>query len=173
MRVIDLSATIYAGMPVYPGDPEVKVEVIHTYENNNWELRQLTLGSHTGTHADAFSHMHKGAATIEQMPIERFFGPAQVVSINHPWPHNKGLFFVEEIGMKWFERLQITRPGFVGGNVTEELERVLLGTGIVTYTNLVNLELIPLGTDFMFYGFPLKIKDGDGSPVRAVAVLDS
>ena len=42
---------------------------------------------------------------------------------------------------------------------------------IVTVTDLVNLEKLPLGKQFMFYGLPLKIKDGDGSPIRAVAVL--
>ncbi|WP_254611184.1 cyclase family protein [Paenibacillus sp. JMULE4] len=60
MRVIDLSETIMDGMTVYPGDPEVKVEVVHTREEHTWELRQLTLGTHTGTHVDAFSHMHQG-----------------------------------------------------------------------------------------------------------------
>jgi kynurenine formamidase len=43
--------------------------------------------------------------------------------------------------------------------------------GIVHYENLANLgELV--GERFTFVGFPLRIRDGTGSPVRAVALLD-
>ena len=64
------------------------------------------------------------------------------------------------------------KPGFVGGNITVDLERALLSNEIITYTNLVNLELLPKDKTFMFYGLPLKIKDGDGSPVRAIAIIE-
>jgi kynurenine formamidase len=43
--------------------------------------------------------------------------------------------------------------------------------GIVHYENLANLgELV--GKRFTFIGFPLRIRGGTGSPVRAVALLD-
>jgi len=53
------------------------------------------------------------------------------------------------------------------------LERALLGNNIITYTGLVNLELIPKVRTFIFYGLPLKIKGGDGSPVRAIAIIEN
>lgn len=174
MRVIDLSLPIADGMPVYPGDPEVKVKVAHTYESNNWELRQLSMSSHTGTHVDAPSHMHPGAATLDELPLERFFGVSRVVRIDDPtWTEGRGLFFAESVGLECLERLAALRPPFVGGELSEELERALLRIGIVTYTGLQGLDRIPVGTDFMFYGFPLRIVCGDGSPVRAVAVVES
>lgn len=173
MKTIDLSMPLYTGMEVFPGDPEVKIDIIHTYGNNGWELRRLNFGSHTGTHVDAFSHMHQGKATIDEISLERFFGKAQVVKRIEEWPNEIGLFFTEEIGVEYLDKLLNVRPGFVGGEITEELERQLLKHEIITYTNLVNLELIPSNTDFTFYGFPLKIQGGDGSPVRAVAVLES
>ena len=37
--------------------------------------------------------------------------------------------------------------------------------------NLCNLDKL-IGKRFMFFGFPLKIRGGSGSPIRAVAVLD-
>jgi kynurenine formamidase len=43
--------------------------------------------------------------------------------------------------------------------------------GITHYENLANLERID-GRRFQFIGFPLRIRGGTGSPVRAVAVLD-
>lgn len=173
MRVIDLTLPIADGMPVYPGDPEVKVKIDHTYESHTWELRQLSLGSHTGTHVDAPSHMHPGAATLSELPLERFFGVSRVVRMEDPvWPEGRGLFFAETVGIECLDRLTALRPRFVGGELSEDLERALLGVGLVTYTGLQNLERLPVGTDFMFYGFPLRIESGDGSPVRAVAVLE-
>lgn len=172
MKVIDLSLSLYTNMEVFPGDPEVKIEVIHTHEKNSWELRKTSMGSHTGTHVDAFSHMHKNRETLDQIPIERFFGKAQVVGLFDSWPKNMGLFFIEEMGLEELNRIIDSNPGFVGGNITEELERGLLGNNIITYTGLINLELIPKGKAFMFYGLPLRIRDGDGSPVRAIAIIE-
>lgn len=173
MKVIDLSISLYTGMDVFPGDPEVKVDVVHTYERDTWELRSLSMGSHTGTHVDAYSHMHKGKDTLDKIPIQRFFGKAQVVESSEDWPKEVGLFFIEEMGIKELNRIINANPGFVGGNITEDLERALLGKEIITYTRLINLVLIPKGKIFMFYGLPLKIKSGDGSPVRAIAIIES
>jgi kynurenine formamidase len=42
--------------------------------------------------------------------------------------------------------------------------------GLTHYENLANLDLL-VGRRFMFFGFPLRIRGGTGSPVRAVARL--
>lgn len=42
---------------------------------------------------------------------------------------------------------------------------------ITHYENLANLGML-VGRRFTFVGFPLRIRDGTGSPVRAVAVVD-
>lgn len=172
MKVIDLSAPLYTDMDVFPGDPEVRIEVVHTYKENTWELRHLNMGSHTGTHVDAYSHMHEGKETLDEIPIERFFGKAQVVELCQDLPRELGLFFIEEVGIEEINKIIDLNPGFVGGNITEALERALLGKGIITYTRLINLELIPKGKTFMFYGLPLRIKSSDGSPVRAIAIIE-
>jgi kynurenine formamidase len=44
-------------------------------------------------------------------------------------------------------------------------------TGITHFENLANLDRV-VGRRFTFVGFPLRIRAGTGSPVRAVAVLD-
>lgn len=46
----------------------------------------------------------------------------------------------------------------------------LLGKGLIIIENLTNLNLLK-GLNFLFAAFPLKIKNGDGSPVRAVAII--
>jgi kynurenine formamidase len=42
--------------------------------------------------------------------------------------------------------------------------------GITHDENLANLDQV-VGTRFMFAGFPLKVRNGTGSPVRAVAII--
>ena len=43
-------------------------------------------------------------------------------------------------------------------------------TGITHFENLASLDRV-VGRRFTFIGFPLRIRAGTGSPVRAVAVL--
>lgn len=49
------------------------------------------------------------------------------------------------------------------------VHNILLGAGMVIIENLTNLQTLP-DSGFTFYALPLNIKNGDGSPVRAVAV---
>ncbi|QDI90670.1 cyclase family protein [Salicibibacter halophilus] len=171
MEVIDLTKTIFDGMPVYSGDPEVKIDVATTVKKDGHEVRSLRLGSHTGTHVDAFSHMHEGMASLDDIPLTQFYGRAVRVTPKMDFPAHTGLFFGEDVGEDVLEKIIAASPPFVGGSLSEELESGLLAHKIVTYTDLVKLDLIPSGEVFTFFGLPLKIENGDGSPVRAIAVL--
>ena len=44
--------------------------------------------------------------------------------------------------------------------------------GITNTENLCNLHLL-VGKRFLYFGLPLRIRDGSGSPIRAVALLDT
>jgi len=48
--------------------------------------------------------------------------------------------------------------------------RILLGNDMIIIENLCNLEML-IGEEFLFSCLPLKIKDSDGSPVRAVGII--
>ncbi|EPY33408.1 cyclase [Strigomonas culicis] len=169
--MIDLSLPLEDGMPVYEGDPKVRISKVCTRETDGWEVRELALGSHTGTHVDAPVHMHEGGATLDEIPLSRFCGPAVVVaSGDDAFPERIGLLFDETVPASVVPKIVTALPLFVGGDLEEETERALLAQGIITYTDLVNVGQLK-GKQFTFYGFPLRIKNGDGSPVRAVAIL--
>ncbi|EEG76385.1 cyclase family protein [Dethiobacter alkaliphilus] len=51
------------------------------------------------------------------------------------------------------------------------VHKTFLAKDTLIIENLTNLELL-VGRQFNFYCFPLKISTADGSPVRAVAILD-
>ena len=172
MKIIDLSQQLDNNMEVYPGDPKVKIEVANKFQEDNYLVRKIQLGSHTGTHVDAFSHMDPAGKNLDQIPLTRFCGEAYIVDKQEEFPINKGLLFKEKIGIASLDKIIAANPNFVGGSISEELERELLKNEIITFTGLVNLELLPSNEGFMFYGLPLKITDGDGSPIRAIAVLE-
>ncbi|NLE19337.1 MAG: cyclase family protein [Clostridiales bacterium] len=48
----------------------------------------------------------------------------------------------------------------------------LLGKGIIIVEGLTNLEALPVDKPFHFFSMPLKLQGRDGSPVRAIAILD-
>ena len=52
------------------------------------------------------------------------------------------------------------------------VHRTLFAAGLLIIENLAGLEAL-IGREFIFSCLPLKIADADGSPVRAVAILDS
>ena len=176
MKIIDLSQSLSDGMDVYPGDPEVHIKQIHSLDKEGWRLRYLQFSSHIGTHADAFAHMDETGQTIDNVPIERYIGETRVVALGQSFPQNIGLAFKEgKLALSLFEKIQSALPLFVVvGNKAEldvELERKLLQSGILTITDLINMDALPTDKSFTFYGVPLKIKDGDGSPIRAFAIV--
>ncbi len=50
------------------------------------------------------------------------------------------------------------------------VHKIILGSGMYVIENLTNLHLLP-AQSFTLAAFPLRISRGDGSPVRAVAIL--
>lgn len=51
------------------------------------------------------------------------------------------------------------------------IHRIFFGRGLIVVENLANLGALPDG-EFLFSALPLRIAAGDGSPVRAVALVE-
>ena len=68
----------------------------------------------------------------------------------------------------------IDTPAVADPNNIEEIthiHQILLSADIVIVEGLTNMEAIQ-NSSVLFMALPLKIKDGDGSPVRAIAIED-
>ncbi|MFE6922177.1 cyclase family protein [Nocardia sp. NPDC057663] len=79
MRLIDLTLPIHTGMPVFPGDPEVLLEPALRVSTDGVNVLRVHLGSQSGTHVDAPAHLDDSLPTLDELPLERFIGPAQIV----------------------------------------------------------------------------------------------
>ncbi len=174
MKIIDLTMPLYTGMPVYPGDPEVSIELVQTHAKEGWDMRRIQINSHDGTHVNAPIHMVPGGKTLDDMPLSAFCGPARIYNSQTPMTNETGVIFRDQnIDTGIAEQIKKARPRFVGlSSAFEwdvEIEKDLLKEDIVLFERIANTD--QLSGEFEFYGLPLKIKDGDGSPVRAFAVI--
>ena len=81
MTWFDLSVPLRTGMPVYPGDPEVRIASALTVEADGANVLSLGLASHSGTHADAPLHVGDGWAALDELPLSLFGGVAEIVDV--------------------------------------------------------------------------------------------
>ena len=80
---IDATATLDpATTPVYEGDAPMRFDFLHDMrKGDGFTLSVYSMGAHSGTHVDAPMHFVLGGATIEQLPLDPFIGPARVIDI--------------------------------------------------------------------------------------------
>lgn len=82
MKLVDLSHPLRHGQPGFPGDPHLEIAPHCTIDGPaRCNVSNIRLGSHQGTHLDALSHFLPGGRTLDQMPLDWFFGPAFVAHI--------------------------------------------------------------------------------------------
>ena len=85
MDWIDISTPIECGMLVWPGDEGVRVEQVMAMERGDaYNLTNLAMSVHTGTHMDAPRHFLAGGPGMETMPPGLMSGPARVVAVDDP-----------------------------------------------------------------------------------------
>ena len=166
---------MYTGMPVYPGDMEASVELVQTISQDDWNMRRIQINSHDGTHVNAPIHAVADGKNLDDYSLEAFCGHAVIYDPVVGIVADKGIIFRDRnIDLALAEEIQKVRPRFVGLSSAFEcdvdIERTILKDGIILFERLCNLNQLP--NEFIFYGMPLKIKDGDGSPVRAFAVIE-
>ena len=80
MRTYDISLTISADLPVWPGDPAVELERVAKMEDGSrYNLTHLKMSAHVGTHVDAPFHFLGGdSLTIDKLPLNQLTGRAYV-----------------------------------------------------------------------------------------------
>jgi len=83
MKIIDLSHTIQADMPVFPGAAPPLLEKVGDIATHGFAETMLQMLSHTGTHVDAPSHMLPRGKYLDDFPIEQFFGLALIIDYPH------------------------------------------------------------------------------------------
>lgn len=108
MRILDVTHRLSPALPTYPGNAPFVLEPVERLANgDSANVSLLHLGTHAGTHVDAPRHFFDQGKGVDQLPLERLIGPAQVVHI----PVRRGL-----------------RPDDVAGLVAHGVRRLLIRT---------------------------------------------
>ena len=203
MRIHDITMPLSAELPVYPGDPPVEVAPCLSIACGDLaNVSRVTLCSHSGTHIDPPRHFSDAGSSVDQIPLERLLGRAQVVEIR-----GVGMIGREELSrfhLKGIERLLLKTDNSqlwgksefqqdftalaldgarfllesgvklvgidylsvesVEGN--GEVHRMLLDNDVLILEGINLAEVSP--GEYELICLPLKIKNGDGAPVRAL-----
>lgn len=118
MPIYDISVPISDKLVTWPGDPGIQIErSLDLACGDNATVSLLHLGSHTGTHVDAFSHFKPQGQTLDQWDLSVCLGPARVVEMADPacitvaelerydWQGvTRVLFKTQNSSQPWFER---------------------------------------------------------------------
>jgi kynurenine formamidase len=227
-RLVDLSQEIYQGMGVYPGHLKTVIwehasheETAKLFEGGfSFCSSGIMMCDHGPTHVDALAHLdpREGAATIDEMPLDTFFGPALCLDVSHVRPpdyvtagdledalgasgqelrqgdalllrtgdferhagtpsYTREYTGLDDGAAGWLKERGVKIFGVDSPSPDNPISRtypvhmMCRESGITHYENLANLDAVT-GRRFTFMGFPLRIRQGTGSPVRAVALLE-
>lgn len=208
MKLIDLSHPMEHGQQTFPFDPKLSIVPHGNTSTLKYNITQISMSSHQGTHLDAMYHFIDDGKTLDQMPLDWFYGETHLLRIPKAakelidvddfasfehllkpgakiiyetgWFRNFGAgnFFTEfpsltQDAAKFLASKKIRMLGMDTPTPSYdwyEVHHILLGEEIVVVETLNNLDALP--DSFVFMGFPLNIKGRDGSPIRAVAMVN-
>jgi arylformamidase len=80
-KFIDVTVPLSADLPTFPGDPPFKRDATHRLGADPYNVSQMTLGTHAGTHVDAPFHFIEGGATIDELALDILIGKVRVVDL--------------------------------------------------------------------------------------------
>lgn len=84
MKVIDLSCPLDRDHRTaqYPTiGHRIQYHDLYTVPRDGRRVTEFTLTTHTNSHVDAPSHIFADGKTLDELPLESFYGPAQVLAI--------------------------------------------------------------------------------------------
>ena len=208
MSLIDLSHPLEHGQSTFSWDPKLSILPHGTTRTLRYNITQIVMGSHQGTHLDAMFHFIEDGRTLDQIPLDWFYGPVHVLRIPKKAdeellvsdferyesllnPDAKIIYetgwhrhFGAENFFTSFPSLSLEAGAYLASKKIRllgmdtptpskdwyEIHHILLGAEIVIVETLANLDQVP--DRFTFIGFPLNFKGRDGSPIRAVGLVD-
>ena len=127
--IYDISPHITDSIAVFPGDTSPTREVLMDMRKGD-ALTLSTLRStvHVGAHADAPSHYGAEAPTIDQVDLQRYIGPCQVVRVTA-------------------SRGMLLTPDLISAEITEA--RVLFATGTYPDPGIFNTDFAALSPELV------------------------
>lgn len=196
MKIYDITLPFSGNLLTYPGDPPVVIErVADVADGSPFTLSSVSMGSHSGTHVDAPSHLFPGRGTVDELPLDVLMGDALVLEFQDTaqvgsdeleaasipdtcrrllLKTGRSDVYLTEDGARWITDRGIGLVGIDTMSVDApdsrllEAHQVMLEKGVIIVESLL-LKDVPPG-EYYLVCLPLKLVGVDGSPVRAVLI---
>jgi arylformamidase len=146
----DVSLPISPVMPVWPGDPPIRIEPISSVrQGDTFSVSRLEMGTHMLTHVDAPRHSVEHGLPVDRLPLDVLIGPAVVVE---PRPEGNLVTATDlgQLGIRNTERLLIkTRNSdlWMGGPYDFETDFVSLSKDAARWLLSRGVKLV--GVDYL------------------------
>ncbi len=109
MQIYDVSLSLSAATPTYPGDPGIEIKEWLTLANGDAaNVSYLHFGLHSGTHVDAPAHFIEGGAKVDSLPLQSLVGTAEVVVVP--------------------DEIKVIDESYVAANCVENCQKILFKT---------------------------------------------
>ncbi len=80
-KVEDMTHTLSADFPTWGGDPGFAGDQVFNFGEHGFNLFNLTINEHTGTHIDAPLHFSADGLSVDEIPVTDLVAPLCVVDI--------------------------------------------------------------------------------------------
>jgi len=181
MKIIDITHELFS-CRVFPGDKQPTFKRVRSIERDNYNLTNISLCVHNGTHVDAPNHFIAGGKAVHELDLELFYGKCTVVeesgitaalSSRYERLLIKGECEISDETARLIAGSNIRLLGVESQSVADikspmSVHKILLGQGIILLEGLDLSDAEP--GEYILAAFPLKLEDADGSPVRAVLI---
>jgi kynurenine formamidase len=87
--IVDLSLDIYDKAPTFWADPKTAVIEHLNIGNLGYNITQLMMSTHLGTHVDAPFHFYQQGKTVDKLDLSKGFGPAEVLDFSSKGPREE------------------------------------------------------------------------------------
>ena len=181
MKIIDISKELFS-TPPYPDDPSPSLKLCRDMKKGfSYNLSEISLCVHNGTHIDAPLHFIDSGADVTQISLDKCFGSCRVVESRFVslsdaealCKNTRRLLFKGKVDISphaatlMSKKLDLigTEQNTIGDMM---VHKIFLRSGVVILENL-DLSQADVG-NYLISAFPLKMNGCEGSPCRAVLI---
>lgn len=189
MYIYDISRSIIESIP-YEDDPKTNTQFIKSIDaNDDYNLSEFSMCTHTGTHIDAPFHYDNDGETIDQMRLATFYGKCTVITIKGiltgddmekilPYCRARILFrgegesYIQSSAAQVIADSNVVLVGTDAQSIApafeEDKTHRILALGNVAVLENLNLENVKDGSDYTLCAFPIRLDGLEAAPCRAI-----
>jgi arylformamidase len=178
--IIDISKPLFE-TKAFPGDPIPNKNLVKNAPEHGYNLTEISLCVHNGTHIDAPFHFINEGVGVDKLPLDVLYGKCTVKEWDGQIPENcerliiKGEHIITPSEAELIVKSGVKLVGVELQSVGDpdsptETHVILLGAGIIPLEGL-SLNNVTAG-EYTLCAFPLNLGHSDGSPVRAVLITE-